>query len=310
MEPTTHTTDSVTLFENRRDDLMSKVEEVFRVTDLNPSTRRTYLRSTKNFVNWLGERSVVPPTVLVEYKNYLQDRSDLSTRTKNLYLSGVRTLFRQLHLMGVLERDLSKTVKSFSVHNGLRKSPISDEQVRRVFQFLQKKGTKTDKRLLLLFTLLYYQGLRQKEVLDLRVEDYDPEQKTLMILGKGRDEREPINLHPQTVRVLEWFIEHSSRKSGYLFYSNKNPRGYITYQRLNQMIQGVHKECGIPNSGHGWRKVFTSKLIEEGMDLITVSSFTRHKSLSQLKTYYDRLDIRSKLPKYYESFQSEITVDK
>ena len=64
----------------------------------------------------------------------------------------------------------------------------------------------------------------------------------------------------------------------------------------------IHRELGISSNLHGWRKVFTSKLINSGMGLLTVQTFTRHKSIDQLQIYYDRLDKESSLPTYYESF--------
>jgi integrase len=70
------------------------------------------------------------------------------------------------------------------------------------------------------------------------------------------------------------------------------------------MIRAVHEACGIKNTGHAWRKAFTSKLIDSGLDLLTVSAFTRHKSISMLQVYYDRLDKGKKLPIYYETFDA------
>jgi integrase len=155
---------------------------------------------------------------------------------------------------------------------------------------------------------MYLQGLRQKEILGLRVEDYEPDSLSLWILGKGRDDKERVDLHPQTVRVLDQYLKETGRKSGYLFGSRQNPNGPMTYQNLNVLIRKVHGSVGIKNKGHSWRKVFVSKLIESGMDLLTVSSFSRHQSIEMLKVYYDRLDRKKNLPKYYEVFSNDGSV--
>jgi len=275
-------------------------EKVLDRVDISDTTRKTYRYGVRDFLEW-NRGETLDPSILVQYKKYLRDRSDLSTGTKNLYLSGVRTVVRTLHTYGVLDRDPSVGLKGFKVNRSLKRGPITDSEVERVFNEI--RGSE-DRRLLPLFSLMYLQGLRQKEILGLKVEDFESDSKTLWILGKGRDDKESVDLHPQTVQVLDSYLEETGRKSGYLFGSRQNPNGPMTYQNLNVLIRKVHKSVGVKNKGHSWRKVFVSKLIDSGMDLLTVSSFSRHRSIEMLKVYYDRLDRTKKLPQYYEVFST------
>lgn len=276
------------------------VERVLELVDVKESSRRTYKYGIRDFLKWNSDGQVDLTTV-VRYKNNLRDRKDIGVSTKNLYLSGVKLFLRRVHELGVTEKDFSKGVKGFGVTRGIKKSPISDEEVTKVFTYLRKSD---DPRLVLIFTLLYLQGLRQKEVLTVRVEDVDVDTRTLWIEGKGRDDKERVDLHPKTVEVFNWFFSTTGIRSGYLLDSPRNPTGHISRIQLGRLIRDVHKTCRIKNTGHGWRKVYTSKLIDSGMDLLTVSSFTRHRSIEMLKTYYDRLDRQKKLPQYYEVFST------
>ena len=279
-------------------------EKVLDRVDVSETTRRTYRYGVRDFLEWNSEGRLDPST-LIQYKTYLRNRSDISTGTKNLYLNGVKSVVRTLHTFGVIEKDPGKGLKGFRVSRTLKRGPITDSEVKKVFGFIQESE---DLRLLPLFTLMYLQGLRQKEILGLRVEDYEPDSLSLWILGKGRDDKERVDLHPQTVRVLDQYLKETGRKSGYLFGSRQNPNGPMTYQNLNVLIRKVHGSVGIKNKGHSWRKVFVSKLIESGMDLLTVSSFSRHQSIEMLKVYYDRLDRKKNLPKYYEVFSNDGSV--
>jgi integrase/recombinase XerC len=278
------------------------VDKVLDLVDVKESSRSTYKYGIRDFLSW-NSNGQVDATTVVRYKKYLRDRTDIGVSTKNLYLSGVRLFLRRVHELGVTERDFSKGVKGFGITRGVKKSPITDEEVTKVFSFLKKSE---DPRMVLVFSLLYLQGLRQKEVLTVQVQDYDRDTQTLWIEGKGRDDKERIDLHPKTVEVLDWFLSFTGIRSGYLLSSTRNPLGHISRIQLGRLIRGVHKSCRITNSGHGWRKVYTSKLIDSGMDLLTVSSFTRHRSIEMLKTYYDRLDRQKKLPMYYEVFDSDV----
>ena len=274
------------------------VSRVFDRTDLRPSTRRTYVHAARAFVAWAGTRPL-DPMILVDYKTSLRARTDLAAKSKNLYLAAVRTVFRQLFAWGVLPFDASKGVRAFEVAAGHKRPPVSDAQVKAAFEYAERKG---DKRLTLILNLLYRQGLRQKEVVDIRVEDFDEQAGTLAILGKGRDDREPINLHPETARTLRAHLADSGLKSGYILASRKNIGGHISTNALYKIVMEVHAACGIVNSPHSWRKVFTSRLIDAGMNLLDVQAYTRHRSLGQLQIYYDRIAFRKSLPAYYEAF--------
>jgi integrase/recombinase XerC len=274
------------------------VSRVFDLTDLRPSTRKTYTTAARGFVQWANGRTL-HLMVLVEYKNYLRERTDLSAKTKNLYLAAVRTVFRQLFTWGVLPFDASRAVKAFAVSNGHKRSPISDAQVKLAFAHVRKSN---DLRMALILNLLYRQGLRQKELVELEVEQFDEHAATIAVLGKGRDDRELINLHPETVRALKHFLEDRRLRAGFIFASRKTKGGHLTTNMLYKLVQGVHGECGISNSPHSWRKVFASKLIEAGLNLLDVQAFTRHKSVEQLKVYFDRISFRKSLPAYYEAF--------
>jgi site-specific recombinase XerD len=279
-------------------DLGALVDRVFALSDLAPSTKKTYQMAARHFVSWAGSRPLTT-AILVEYKSALRNRTDLSAKTKNLYLAAIRTVFRRLFELGSLPVDFSKTVRSFKTNGGHKRAPISDAQVEAAFAYATKKK---DHRLLLILNLLYRQGLRQKEVVDIDVEHFDEDAATLSILGKARDDRETINLHPLTVRALADYLRENELKAGPIFASRKKQGEHLTTNMLYRLVRDLHRRCGIKNSPHGWRKVFASRLIESGMNLLDVQSYTRHKSVEQLKVYYDRISIQRTLPEYYKTF--------
>lgn len=279
----------------------SVAERVFANTDLKPSTRTTYLRSIPVFASWLRDHDERHDAgTLIRFKAWLDQRVDIAPATKSVYLNAPRVLYRRLFELGIIDQNLAASVRGFQITRKHKKSPIADEQLARLHTFL---AAKNDARLTLLFDLLYRQGLRRNEVVNLRVADIDHDARTIAVLGKGRDDRETVNLHPATYDSLTAYIAATGLRDGFLFPSRAKQGKPITPLRLYQLVMAVHEELGITNAPHAYRKAFTSKLIDAGMNLLTVQQFTRHRSLDMLKIYYDRIDQQKAMPVFIDALR-------
>lgn len=160
-------------------------------------------------------------------------------------------------------------------------------------------------RLKAILSLLALQGLRQVEVIRLDVKDIDLVGKTAQVLGKGRDDKEVINLHPQTVKAIKEYMDYCKIKDGALFVSNsgnsKNTR--LTTRSIRNIVKELLDSLGIDKTTHGFRHYFTTTLIKTYKgDLTQVSRYTRHKSLEMLQVYNDMIITQRDLPRYYNAF--------
>lgn len=292
-------------------DVDALVEQLGIYISPRETTRKAYKNGLKLFLQHCVDFDLSPIAeprrTLQHYRDFLAERP-LSAATKTLYLLLARKVFKALHEEGVLQRDFSNAVPSFQIETRERVF-LSHVDIERIFHYVNKQK---DKRLTLLFTLLYYQGLRQREIVTARISDYNAAERTLAVLGKGRDERKPIHLHPITCDVLDWFLRHKSTRNqiatipqGYLFYSRKNRSGHITLPHVGLMIRDVHRACGVTATPHAWRAAFVSALINSNqMSMAQVQRYTRHRDLSTLQRYYDNQDFLDTLPKYYASLQT------
>jgi len=109
----------------------------------------------------------------------------------------------------------------------------------------------------LFFSLLIYQGLRQIEIIRLDVEDLDLTRQTALILGKGRDDKEIVDLHPQSVLALKNYMDIAKVRSGSLFtsMSNHNKNGRLTTKSLRELVKSTLTQLNInmrlaPNLDH------------------------------------------------------------
>jgi site-specific recombinase XerD len=284
-----------------RDGLLTLFATVLANCDVKPTTRDTYRRAFPNFASWFAvhdERH--DPATLIRYKTWLTEQTQLAAASKSLYLNAARLLYRRLFELGALDRNYAASIRGFAQSAKHKRAPISDTQLDHLFAYLNERR---DPRLLVIFNLLYRQGLRRHEVVSLRVADIDLVAMQLMVLGKARDDREAVPLHPATIDAITRYLEASNLRDGFLFPSRKHKAAPLTTTRLYQMVTSVHRTLHMTTNVHAYRKAFTSKLIDSGMNLLTVQQFTRHRSLDMLKVYYDRIDQQKAMPTFVEALR-------
>ena len=270
------------------------IAEIFAGLDLTEGTRKQYEREVGQFVDWV-EMDGWSPDVLVRFKNHLRGNISLSTSSKSKYLTVARVFVNRLATVGVLPFEV-ESPKGFRVGRSLKRQPLTKENVATILSEIE-----TDTFLNTVVHFLYFQGLRGNEVRSIRVEDIEIENGGFFVRGKGRDEdKEWIRFHPRTVRTLKDYLKKENLGSGFLFPSPHNPAKPISQPTMWRRLKKVFKTVGLDTNPHSFRKSFVSGLIEGGMDLITVSRFSRHRSIQQLQIYFDRVSLERSFPQFVE----------
>lgn len=147
------------------------------------------------------------------------------------------------------------------------------------------------------FATLYRGGTRISATLNIRPSDIDWEHKIITIHndkgGKGRT----IVLDSGALDILKTWAER--RKSlgvnghqPFFCATNKQARGKplnpAHYRRAIKRAQkkaGIEKRCHL----HGLRHTAASELLEEGFDLLTISTQLGHKHVSTTNTYVHKI---------------------
>lgn len=280
---------------------------IFDLLDVSETTRDEYKYRISLFLKFIKDSRISSNSYL-EFKRYLLSRTDFSISTKNKYLATAKIFLKELNRQGVLPTDITQNIKSFSQSKKHKKDGLSEEEIMRLVEHVkQLPSTPQNARFKAILALLTLQGLRQVEIIRLDVKDLDLVSKTAFILGKGQDDREPIDLHPETVKALRDYLKTNKKASGQLFTSqSNNSRDHrLTTRTVRKIVTGFLKQLGIEKSIHGFRHYFTTKLIKAYKgDLLEVAQYTRHKGLEMLQVYNDTIKKQSDLPRYYATFKS------
>lgn len=237
----------------------------------------------------------------MKFKRLLAEKPNISVSTKNKYLVSTRIFLKELSRSGAIP-DITVNIKSFKQDKKHKRTGLNDFQAKLVWEKIcQSKDT----RLRAIIALLIFQGLRQIEVIRLNVTDLNLGTSTAMVHGKGCDDKEQIDLHPETIKATKSYLFVNKIADGPLFTCNSNnhKNKRLTTRSIRNLVKDFLNELGIDNSTHGFRHYFTTALIKQfNGDLLEVAQYTRHRSLEMLQIYNDRVKKESNLPKYYHAF--------
>jgi len=278
-------------------DITSFAHSLLERCDVTPSSRQTYKYGMQVFLRFCAEHGYTDD-VLLQFKDHLRNRTDISVNTKSLYLNSAKIAVREFYRLKWVTQDIAKSVKNFKVAPEHKRSPIQEVDSKRVFRHLQKHG---DARATLIFHLLAFQGLRRGEVCGSCAEDFSEANGTLLVKGKGFDGKTLIHLHKRTVKALRDYLRQINISSGFIF-ASRSRTGHLSTVQMHNIVQQVHRRCRLKANVHAWRKYFTSSLLENGFDVITTSKFTRHRSINTLSVYYDRVNLAARLDDFQKVF--------
>lgn len=287
------------------EDTRDKASKIFDLLDVSEATRKDYKYRIGLFLDFTGERGFNRNSFL-DFKRSLAERTDLAIATKNKYLATAKIFLKEANRQGFLPADITQNIKTFNQSKRHKRSGLNDEEMSKLTTAIKElPETPANTRLKAILSLLVFQGLRQVEIIRLNVKDIDFISKTAFIQGKGQDDKEPINLHPETIRALQSYLKSNRIADGALFtsQSNNNKNKRLTTRAVRDIIKKTLNDLGIEKTTHGFRHYFTTTLIKTYKgDLLEVAQYTRHKSLEMLQVYNDNINREADLPRFYRAF--------
>jgi integrase len=282
-----------------------KIDHIFDLLDVSEATRVDYKYRIKVFIEHVNQNGFDNNSFL-QYKRTLASKNDYSVSTKNKYLASARIFLKELNRQGLLPMDVTQNIKAFKQGKKHKQDGLNCDEMNSLSIWMKDlPNDAKSSRLRAIFSLLALQGLRQCEIIRLDVGDLDLVAKTALITGKGRDDKELINLHPETARNLKDYLKLNKISDGSLFVSLSNSsKGHrLTTRALRGLIKDILSILGIEKTVHGFRHYFTTTLVKvyKG-DLLEVAQYTRHKSLEMLQVYNDHVKRQEDLPRFYDAF--------
>lgn len=271
--------------------------------DIRRETLRDYRYRLASFIVFVSHRGNFDHSVLIDYKKTLAKQA-CSVATKNKMLIVAKRLSYLLYANGIIDRDISNTVKCFQQSKVHKRQGLTEEEQVRIVHWINRNPDRVRERTLIY--LLLFQGLRQAEVCNLRYCDVDFRQNCLHVLGKGRDDKEPLIMQEDVRRTLKEYVEKNPDRyaNHFLFTSErrKSQDGGLTTRGLAVIIKSIFEELDIDRNVHAFRHSFTTTLVKKLPNLLEVAQLTRHRSVEMLQIYNDELKTEERTTKLNAAF--------
>ena len=258
--------------------------------------------------------------LILAFLDDLQAQRRNKARTRNQRLAALKSFAKMLRVLYPEHREVAETIFSIPQKRSQKTLVgfLYPEEILSVFHAVNLKR-KEGSRDYALLHLLFDSGARASEVATLDLDYFNPEQKTLAILGKGNRFR-LIELEPKTTQLLQLYINRfrPSPKPPYQHRLFVNQRG----EELTRF--GIYRLCkkylaiALPpkrlksiNPVHSFRHSCAVNMLATGKSTADVKNRLGHDNLQSTMTYL-HLDLtrRRHIQKRFINYmQSLITLD-
>lgn len=242
------------------------------------------------FIKTYREKNNPEEIEIQDIRNYLSSlkRRFLSAATQARKLTAIKSFHKFLFLEKYTTRNVARTIQSPKQEDKL---PIvlSIEEVKILLDSL-KDDTPLELRNKAMIELTYACGLRESELVGLKLNDLHFNQGIINVLGKGSKERiVPIN--NEAIKTVNLYLEKArpilrKEHSKNILFLSKNgkviPREYFyTMLRDKGVVAGLRKKV----TPHMLRHSFASHLLERGLDLRLIQELLGHEDISTTEIY-------------------------
>ena len=236
--------------------------------------------------------------LVLRYRNSLAERK-LSPATTNSRLAAIKSLCKLAKLVGLVDWTIDV--------RGLRSETLRDcrgpgePAYRRLLTSLAERGDAKALRDAAICRLAFERGLRRAEIVSLHMADLDLERNTVMVLGKGKLQKEPLTVAKATVAALRAWIEQRGQQPGPVFLNiskgGKHFGGRLTGTGLWKALRDAGKNIGRKVRPHGLRHSGVTRALDlSGGDVRAVQRWARHSSPTITMKYDDsRQDLAGRI---------------
>ncbi|MBT96593.1 MAG: tyrosine-type recombinase/integrase [Candidatus Pacearchaeota archaeon] len=253
-------------------EFLEKIKIELKISKNSDYTIRNYIDANSKLLSFSNKR----PEEITEddVKSYIvKNLSNRASTSIVVFLSAIKFAY-----LTILKKDLTSGIKRPKRE---RKNPVvlSKKEVKLLIEVLNTKKSK------LMISFMYACGMRVSELINLKINDLDFNEKIGHIKqAKGRKDR-IFNIPEFLFLDLKKQVEKQKEINGeYLF---TGPKGKLSSRNLQKIVSSATKRAEIKKDAHchTLRHSFATHLLEDGIDIRIIQELLGHSDISTTQIY-------------------------
>lgn len=266
------------------------------IKNLSDNTIAAYSSDLREFCAVSGFSGEVNEITRLDIEtSYIANLADCgkSPASRARKLSSLRSFFDWAVKSGLCEKNIADEVDIPKIpHKEVR--VMSKEEMMAVMDSAMQSSIDSPEigfRDLSIIMLLFSTGIRREELTEVKLDDVNLSESSLLIHGKGNKER-IVYFNDTTRSILSEYIlvyreeTKTAKESEYLFVSKKDKK--LCASTVNRIVNKHFEAAGIKDKGftvHSARKAFATTVYENTGDVFVVQQLLGHSSPSTTQRY-------------------------
>jgi len=249
-------------------DELKRLETELRLRRRSEKTIKNYLFFNQKFLEFIKKPGESIDTE--DIKQFIASLDKKSTATLALAISSLRFFYEK-----ILQKNIFDNIE---IPKKEKKLPniLTKEEVKKL---IENSDTFKSK---LIMSLLYSSGLRVSEVVSLKIQDINLDDRTGMVRqGKGKKDR--MFILPE--KLISDLKALSDKYPGYQYvFSKEKP---LTTRNIQKIVNKTAKKAGFQKkiTPHTLRHSFATHLLEAGTDIRYIQELLGHSNLNTTQIY-------------------------
>ena len=273
--------------------LEAELQRFVSSQDVTPSSRRTYLRSVRQFFRWVESKGY--PLASLTRVEVLQYREELLAKgMSSLSVGGYLTSVRRFYAWAEGEKvypNIARDIKGPKRKQQFRKQALTAAKAKELLSYQDGQ----DLRDHAILNLLLRTGLRTIEVVRANVEDITSKAGTrvLLVHGKGRSEKDAFVIVTDTAYqpIADYLATRGKVKAGEPLFtsaSNNSKGGRLTTRTVSGIAKHGLRSVGLDSreyTAHSLRHTAAVTIMRAGGSIEEAQHVLRHSSPATTQIY-------------------------
>jgi len=247
---------------------LKRLETELRLGRKSEKTIKNYLFFNQKFLDFI--KKPVEHIGIDDIKSYVASLDQKSTATVALALASLRFYYGK-----ILGKEIFTNIDTPKKEKKLP-TVLSKDEIKKLIENADTNKSK------LIISFLYSSGLRVSELVNLKVQDINLDERTGAVKsGKGKKDRMFIISEKLSEELKKFLSSHSSYQ--YLF-SKEKP---LTPRNIQKIMKHTAKKAGMNKkiTPHTLRHSFATHLLEAGTDIRYIQELLGHSNLNTTQIY-------------------------